>query len=185
MSENCRLDLEWAGRLRHVQFGRVRGMSTRRGTAVFLSDILDEAFERMREKQESSPNTRAASGGEVTDVLAVSALVVHDFMQRKRTAEYEFSWDAALASTGGVRMQACHSVLGGFTQHSSQTSKPTTSHSHTFYHTAVPAQPAMQPAGEQRRGRGGLGPPRVLEGEAIARGPLQPLRIGRGRFASL
>ena len=51
MSENCRLDLEWAGRLRHVQFGRVRGMSTRRGTAVFLSDILDEAFERMREKQ--------------------------------------------------------------------------------------------------------------------------------------
>ena len=49
---NCRLGLEWAGRLRHVQFGRVRGMSTRKGTAVFLSDILDEAFERMREKQE-------------------------------------------------------------------------------------------------------------------------------------
>ena len=28
-------------------------MSTRRGNAVFLSDILDEAFERMREKQGS------------------------------------------------------------------------------------------------------------------------------------
>ena len=57
--------------------------------------------------QEASPNTRALSGGEVTDVLAVSAVVVNDFMQRKKTAEYEFSWDAALASTGGVRMQAC------------------------------------------------------------------------------
>ena len=55
----------------------------------------------------------------------------------------------------------------------------------TFYHSTVPAQPALQPAGEQRRGRGGLGPPGVLEGEALARGPLQPLRIGRGRFASL
>ena len=75
--------------------------------------------------QESSPNTRADSGGEVTDVLAVSALVVHDFMQRKRTAEYEFSWDAALASTGGVRMQVCHSVFVGLTQPSSQnTLKP-------------------------------------------------------------
>ena len=48
-----RLGMEWAGRLRHVQFGRVRGMSTRRGNVVFLSDILDEAFERMREKQGS------------------------------------------------------------------------------------------------------------------------------------
>ena len=48
-----RLGFEWAGRLRHVQFGRVRGMSTRRGNVVFLSDILDEAFERMREKQAS------------------------------------------------------------------------------------------------------------------------------------
>ncbi len=27
----------------HVIFGRIQGMSTRRGTAVFLSDILDEA----------------------------------------------------------------------------------------------------------------------------------------------
>ena len=56
--------------------------------------------------QEASPNTRALSGGEATDVLAVTALVVHDFMQRKKTVEYEFGWDAALAFNGGVRMQA-------------------------------------------------------------------------------
>ena len=52
-------------------------------------------------------------------------------------------------------------------------------------HPAVPAQSALQPAGEQRRGRAGLGPARVLEGEALGRGPLQPLHIGGGHFASL
>ena len=56
--------------------------------------------------QEASPNTRALSGGDTTDVLAVTAVVVNDFMQRKKTADYEFSWDAVLSSTGGVRMQA-------------------------------------------------------------------------------
>ncbi len=44
--------------LEHVRFGRVSGMSSRRGTAVLLGDILDEAAERAREQMERSPNTR-------------------------------------------------------------------------------------------------------------------------------
>lgn len=40
----------------HVKFGRVTGMSTRGGTAVFLSDILEESKERMLVKMGSSPS---------------------------------------------------------------------------------------------------------------------------------
>lgn len=40
----------------HIKFGRIHGMSTRRGTAVFLSDILNEAQEIMRTKQIQSPS---------------------------------------------------------------------------------------------------------------------------------
>ena len=45
------MDFEWTNRLAHLQFGQVSGMSTRKGNAVFLSDILDEMSERMYQKQ--------------------------------------------------------------------------------------------------------------------------------------
>lgn len=52
-----RMDLPWAGRLKHVKFGRIRGMSTRKGTAVFLRDILNEAHELMLQSQKESEST--------------------------------------------------------------------------------------------------------------------------------
>lgn len=38
-------------KLKHVKFGRIHGMSTRKGQAVFLKDLLDEACDIMHEKQ--------------------------------------------------------------------------------------------------------------------------------------
>ena len=46
-----KLNLSWADKLKHVKFGRVHGMSTRKGTAVFLEDILNKAKEIMKERQ--------------------------------------------------------------------------------------------------------------------------------------
>jgi arginyl-tRNA synthetase len=43
-------------RCRHVNFGRILGMSTRRGTAVMLAGILDEARDRMAVQQDLSPS---------------------------------------------------------------------------------------------------------------------------------
>jgi len=38
----------------HVKFGRIKGMSTRKGSVVFLKDVLDEARDLMFEKQKES-----------------------------------------------------------------------------------------------------------------------------------
>lgn len=38
----------------HVKFGRIHGMSTRKGSVVFLKDILDEAKDLMFKKQQES-----------------------------------------------------------------------------------------------------------------------------------
>lgn len=46
-----RIDKKCADCCEHVKFGRINGMSTRSGNVVFLNDILDEAKEKMHEKQ--------------------------------------------------------------------------------------------------------------------------------------
>ena len=94
MMDGC----EWADEgIRHVRFGRIHGMSTRKGTIVMLSDLLDEAHLRMKAGQLSSPNTRVdvESSRDVTDQLAVSAVIVHDLRQR-RMRDYNFRWEDAL-----------------------------------------------------------------------------------------
>lgn len=52
------LQLPWEDKIEHVKFGRVRGMSSRKGNAVFLKDILDECRELMVEKQINSPSNK-------------------------------------------------------------------------------------------------------------------------------
>lgn len=87
----------WADDIEHVKFGRIKGMSTRKGTIVFLSDVLDEAHTRMKAKQIASPNTRVPieENPEITDILAISAVVINDLKQR-RQRDYTFNWDDAL-----------------------------------------------------------------------------------------
>ena len=109
-----RLGCAWAGDCHHVKFGKVLGMSTRRGQLVLMSDILEEATARMLDGQERSANTRV-QGEERRQVaagLGVSALVVGDLAQR-RTKDYEFSWERALSAAGdtGVRLQYTHARL--------------------------------------------------------------------------
>lgn len=48
------LDEGFNDKLLHVKFGRIHGMSTRQGNAVFLRDVLNEARDVMREKRSVS-----------------------------------------------------------------------------------------------------------------------------------
>ncbi|KAM7359651.1 arginyl-tRNA synthetase, mitochondrial [Cochliomyia hominivorax] len=100
-------------KLKHVKFGRIHGMSTRKGQAVFLKDLLDEARDIMYEKQLKSPTTKVdITSSEVADVLGVSAVIINDLKQR-RQRDYEFSWDKALQVNGdtGIKLQYTHCRL--------------------------------------------------------------------------
>jgi arginyl-tRNA synthetase len=44
------MEYDWVNKCEHINFGMVKGMSTRKGTVVFLEDMLNEAKEIMLEK---------------------------------------------------------------------------------------------------------------------------------------
>ena len=108
------LGCEWSAECHHVKFGKIMGMSTRRGQMVLMTDILEEAVARMRDNQDKSANTRVAEEDReaVAEAVGVSALIVADLGQR-RTKDYEWAWDRALSDTGdtGVKLQYTHARL--------------------------------------------------------------------------
>jgi len=100
--------------IQHVKFGRIRGMSTRKGNVVFLKDILDEARDLMFKKQKESKTTKVdlSDGEGIADILGTSAIVVNDLRQR-RQRDYEFNWNKILQLSGdsGVKFQYTHCRL--------------------------------------------------------------------------
>ncbi|XP_049807048.1 probable arginine--tRNA ligase, mitochondrial isoform X2 [Schistocerca nitens] len=107
-----KLGLPWAHTLKHVKFGRIHGMSTRRGQTVFLKDVLDEAELIMKNKQNKSATTRQDMAEDTADVLGMSAVIINDLKQR-RLKDYEFNWNKALQVEGdtGIRLQYTHCRL--------------------------------------------------------------------------
>ncbi|XP_063709551.1 probable arginine--tRNA ligase, mitochondrial isoform X2 [Culicoides brevitarsis] len=109
------LKLPFAGRGTHIKFGRINGMSTRKGSAIFLKDILDEARDIMYEKQVQSATTKidiSNTNEASTDILGTSAIIINDLKQR-RNNQYTFNWDNALQTNGdsGIKLQYTHCRL--------------------------------------------------------------------------
>ncbi|KAF9982385.1 Arginyl-tRNA synthetase [Modicella reniformis] len=132
----------WSRSLQHISFGKVQGMSTRKGKAVFLEDILDTAqstmLEKMKENEskfeaikesfqaqndlkgsESDSNSISKEREEesvalVADQLGISAVVIQDF-QARSSKGYEFNWKRMTESTGktGIYLQYAHARLCG------------------------------------------------------------------------
>ncbi len=107
---------EWAGRCRHVEFGRVQGMSTRKGQAVFLDDLLNEGRSRAYERMQENPEKFAeVEDPEATaDVAGISAIVFADLCNR-RIKNYDFDWDRFLSFEGrtGIYLQNAHARVAG------------------------------------------------------------------------
>lgn len=69
----------------HINFGMVKGMSTRKGTAKFLDDILEEVGNKMHEvmRVNEAKYKQVENPEKVSDILGISAVMVQD-MKGKR-----------------------------------------------------------------------------------------------------
>ncbi|XP_013190128.2 probable arginine--tRNA ligase, mitochondrial [Amyelois transitella] len=113
-----RINKKCAEGCEHIKFGRIKGMSTRKGNVVFLGDILEEAKQKMYYKQQISKNTRSnAMNEETCDRLGTTAVIINDLKQR-RQKDYVFDWDRALQSEGdsGIKLQYLHCRLWSLEQ---------------------------------------------------------------------
>jgi arginyl-tRNA synthetase len=74
-----------AAKVQHVNFGQVQGMSTRKGTVVFLDSILNDVGEKMHEvmRKNEAKYEQVENPEQVADILGISAVMVQD-MSGKR-----------------------------------------------------------------------------------------------------
>lgn len=108
------MNFEWANKLEHVNFGMVQGMSTRKGTVVFLEDILDEAQEIMHEQMRKNEAKYAEIPEplKVADEIGISGVKIQDNSAR-RVKNYEFDRNRMFSFEGdtGPYIQYAHARL--------------------------------------------------------------------------
>ncbi|GAA5865927.1 hypothetical protein JCM8547_005760 [Rhodosporidiobolus lusitaniae] len=101
----------WAKTLSHVNFGMVLGMSTRKGTAVFLEEILNESKRVMHDVMRKNEAKYAAIDDPeyTSDKLGITAVKIQD-MAAKRINNYEFKWERMTSFEGdtGPYLQYAH-----------------------------------------------------------------------------
>ncbi len=100
---------DWSDGMVHVYFGRVQGMSTRKGTVVYLDEVLDEARDRAREKMEETAAKRDLDLETVSEEVGIGGIVFGD-LKNLRTSDYEFNWEELLNPKGftGICVQYAH-----------------------------------------------------------------------------
>ncbi|KAF2178010.1 arginyl-tRNA synthetase [Zopfia rhizophila CBS 207.26] len=88
-------------RITHVRFGLVLGMSTRRGTVVFLDDVLRDVGEKMHEvmKKNEAKYARVSDPEKTADILGISSVMVQD-MSGNRINNYHFNIDTMTSFEG-------------------------------------------------------------------------------------
>ncbi|KAF6751323.1 arginyl-tRNA synthetase [Ephemerocybe angulata] len=106
---------EWAqpknASLVHVNYGLVQGMSTRKGTVVFLNQIIEEAANVMHEQMKTNEEKYNAVENPVETAreIGITGVKIQD-MAAKRINNYTFNWDRMLSFEGdtGPYLQYAH-----------------------------------------------------------------------------
>lgn len=105
------MEFPWAGSCEHVNFGMVLGMSTRKGTAVFLNEIIKEATSVMHDQMKKNEEKYAAVEDPegVSQEVGITGIKIQD-MAAKRINNYTFNWDRMLSFEGdtGPYLQYAH-----------------------------------------------------------------------------
>ncbi|KAF1354689.1 arginyl-tRNA synthetase [Delphinella strobiligena] len=105
---------EVSKKCQHINFGMVLGMSTRKGTAKFLDDILRDVGEKMHEVMRSNEGkyVQVQDPEKTADTLGISAVMVQD-MSGKRINNYEFDLSRMTSFEGdtGPYLQYAHARL--------------------------------------------------------------------------
>jgi arginyl-tRNA synthetase len=102
----------WADRCLHVAFGRIAGMSTRKGEVVLLTDVLDEARDRALEKVRGNQAEGRIHTNDVetlAEQVGLGAVLFGD-LKNRRNSDYTFDWDEVLSFEGhtGPYLQYAH-----------------------------------------------------------------------------
>lgn len=109
----------WARTAHHVNFGMIKSssgdsMSTRKGTVIFLQDIIDHTKEEMHDvmKRNEVKYAQIENPDYVADQVAMSAIIVQD-MSARRILNYSFDWNRMLSFEGdtGPYLQYAHARL--------------------------------------------------------------------------
>ncbi|XP_048842099.1 probable arginine--tRNA ligase, mitochondrial isoform X2 [Brienomyrus brachyistius] len=109
---------QWADSCRHVPFGLVRGMKTRKGEVVFLEDVLEEAKGRVLRNMQATWTSKELEDPDVTaERVGVAALIIQDF-RGPLESDYSFDWGRVLQMQGdtGLFLQYTHSRLCSLTR---------------------------------------------------------------------
>ncbi|PKY01720.1 arginyl-tRNA synthetase [Aspergillus campestris IBT 28561] len=105
---------ELANRCQHINFGMVRGMSTRKGTVKFLDDVLRDVADKMHEvMQKNEEKYKQIEDPKATaDILGITSVMVQD-MSGKRVNGYDFNLEAMTSFEGdtGPYLQYAHARL--------------------------------------------------------------------------
>lgn len=76
----------------HINFGMVLGMSTRKGTAKFLDDILRDVGEKMHDVMRSNEGkyVQVDEPEKTADILGISAVMVQDMSGKRHVLDLAY-----------------------------------------------------------------------------------------------